>query len=102
MPEKEGASIGKHSLVSSQEIAVCRQGNQPKTRVLFCRYVRVFRNLILACIGQKQTFRVSWKLQFFGKTTVPLSSGGLKIKPDAGFTEQLPGSFGVILSRQTC
>lgn len=102
MPEKEGASIRTHSLVSSQEIAVCRQGNGPKTRVLICSYVRVFRNFILACTGQKQTFPVSWKLQFFGKTNLPFSFGGIKIKPDAGFSEQLPGSFGMILSRQTC
>lgn len=47
MPEK-GASIRTHSLVSSQEMAVCHQGNRPKTGVLFCRYVGVFRSLILA------------------------------------------------------
>lgn len=48
MPKKEEDSIRTHSLVSSQDITVCHQGNWSKTRVLFCRYVGVFRNLILA------------------------------------------------------
>lgn len=48
MPKKEGVSIRTHSLVSSQEITVCHQGNRSKTRVLFSRYAGVFRNLILA------------------------------------------------------
>lgn len=48
-----------HSLVSSQEIAVCHQGNWPKTRALFCRYIRVFRNLVLAGVRPKQTLPVA-------------------------------------------
>lgn len=98
MPEKEGASIRTHSLVSSQEIAVCHHGNRPKTRVLFCRSAGVFRNFILARIGQQQqTFPVGWKLQCFGKTNGPFAFGSIRIKPGAGFSEQPPRSLEGIL-----
>lgn len=45
-----------HSLVSSQGMALCRWGNWPKTKVLFCRYVGGFRSLNWPELGRSRHF----------------------------------------------